>query len=158
MQLILKGIDRINKAITWGVILMFGVMAIVIIAQVIYRFVLKASLPWSEELARYLMVWVTFLGAGVAVRTKGLIAVEAIVNLLPSAVKKAIYYLVTLLSVGLIVIMIYFGFKMTGFVSNQLSAAMQISMAWAYSAIPVGAIVMLMNTVAVIIEEKGGQP
>jgi TRAP-type C4-dicarboxylate transport system permease small subunit len=158
VQLILKGIDRINKAITWGVILMFGVMAIVIIAQVIYRFVLKASLPWSEELARYLMVWVTFLGAGVAVRTKGLIAVEAIVNLLPSAVKKAIYYLVTLLSVGLIVIMIYFGFKMTGFVSNQLSAAMQISMAWAYSAIPVGAIVMLMNTVAVIIEEKGGQP
>lgn len=157
MQLILKGIERINKAITWGIILMFGVMAVVIIAQVIYRFVLKASLSWSEELARYLMVWITFLGAGVAVRTKGLIAVEAIVNLLPPAVKKIVYYLVTLLSIGLIVIMICFGAKMTGFVVNQLSAAMQISMAWAYSAVPVGAVVMLMNTVALILEEKGGQ-
>ena len=70
--------DRVNKLLYYfsGVLLIS--MSVIIIYQVFSRFVLEASLPWSEELTRYLMIWAVFIGASLALRNGALIGVEAI--------------------------------------------------------------------------------
>ncbi|MDA8226350.1 MAG: TRAP transporter small permease subunit, partial [Desulfitobacterium hafniense] len=70
MNSFVKGVDQINRLATWVVVIMTAVMSVIILAQVIFRYVLEAPLPWSEEVARYLMVWGTFLGAGLGVRKR----------------------------------------------------------------------------------------
>src|SRR5690606_38063623 len=90
MQAIVRIIDQINKVIMLLIGLFAILMSIVIIFQVFSRYVLDYSLTWSEELARYLMVWSIFLGAALALRKKSLIAVEVISENLPYQVRRVL--------------------------------------------------------------------
>jgi len=81
-----RKIDYVNIVNT----LAFIVMAIVVLLQVIFRYVMRISVPWTEEFARYLLILITFVGGALAIRDKQHIAVTAILDKLP---KKARYYL-----------------------------------------------------------------
>jgi len=81
-----RKVDYVNIVNT----LVFIVMAIVILLQVIFRYVMRISVPWTEEFARYLLILITFVGGALAIRDKQHIAVTAILDKLP---KKARYYL-----------------------------------------------------------------
>jgi TRAP-type transport system small permease protein len=70
MNTIIKNIDRFNKVLGVVLALLIMVMSAVIFYQVFSRFILKDSLRWSEELARYLMVWSVFIGSALAIRLK----------------------------------------------------------------------------------------
>ncbi len=156
MNSFVKGVDQINRLATWVVVIMTAVMSVIILAQVIFRYVLEAPLPWSEEVARYLMVWGTFLGAGLGVRKRALLGMEFVVNILPKFPKRMVTGLVTIIQLIFLVVVFYYGIKMTMVTKSQLSAAMQISMAWAYSGIPVGITLMFLNTIANAIEDRLG--
>lgn len=156
MKTIVKGIDQLNRLITWVVVLMLGVMCAVIFMQVVFRYVLEAALPWSEELARYLMVWTTFLGAALGVRYKALIGMEVLMNAIPKLAKRSFLELVTLFQILFLVVVLFFSIKMTMIANNQVSAAMLIPMSWAYVGIPVGVSMMILNTIAVAFERWGG--
>ena len=157
MQSIVKGIDQVNRLVTWVIVIMLAVMSVVVLLQVIFRFILEAPLPWSEEVARYLMVWITFLGASLGVRQKALIGMEVAVGLLPPTLKRGAVNLVVLITLCFLTVVLYYGIKMTGVTARQFSPAMQIPMSWPYSAVPVGAVLMMMNTVAVTLERWGGK-
>ena len=73
---------------------MLAVMSVVVFLQVIFRFVIKASLPWSEELSRYLLVYITYFGCAYGIKTGAHLGVEAFVLILPKTVQKAINVLV----------------------------------------------------------------
>jgi TRAP-type C4-dicarboxylate transport system permease small subunit len=137
-------LDRINRVVEMVSAGMLAVMVIVIFLQVIFRSVIKTAIPWSEELARYLMVWMTFLGAGIAVKRRGHIGVEALVRLLPPSGKKAALLFSGALSMILFVSLIILGYNLLGIVKPQLSPAMGLSMAIPYSAIFIGGILMLL--------------
>lgn len=81
-----RKIDYVNIVNT----LAFIVMAIVVLLQVIFRYVMRISVPWTEEFARYLLILITFVGGALAIRDKQHIAVTVILDKLP---KKARYYL-----------------------------------------------------------------
>ncbi len=83
MSFLRKMLDRVNSLAEYAVCALLAVMVVVVFLQVIFRFVIRSSLPWSEELARYLMVWIVFLGASIGVKRKSHIGVEAVVALLP---------------------------------------------------------------------------
>ena len=69
---------RVNR---WLLILMLGAMACIIFANVVLRYLTNDSLVWAEEVGRYLMIWVTFLGAGLVLRFGGHVAIEDLQNL-----------------------------------------------------------------------------
>ncbi len=73
----------LNNFEEYTCIVLLGIMAVVVFIQVIFRFVVKASLPWSEETSRYLLVWITFLGASAGVKTGAHVGVEAVTLMLP---------------------------------------------------------------------------
>ncbi|HBW38371.1 TRAP transporter small permease [Desulfosporosinus sp. BICA1-9] len=156
MNTIVKGIDQINRLVIWIVVLMLGVMSVVIFMQVIFRYVFAAALPWSEELARYLMVWTTFLGASLGIRYKALIGMEVLVKALPKLATRITLELVTLFQILFLAVVLFYSIKMTMIAKTQVSAAMLIPMSWAYVGIPVGMGLMILNTIAVAIERWGG--
>ena len=156
MNTIVKGIDQINRIVIWVVVIMLGVMCVTVFMQVIFRYVLHASLSWSEELARYLMVWLTFLGAALGVRYKSLIGMEVLVKALPKLMKRGVLELVTLFQLVFLAVVLVYSIKMTMIAHAQVSAAMLIPMSSAYVALPVGLSMMIMNTIAVAIERWGG--
>lgn len=128
-------------------ILTLALMSIVVFIQVVFRFVVKASLPWSEELSRYLLVWTAFLGGAYGVRQGAHIGVEAFALLLPKKVQKILAIFVMIISIGLCVVICKYGFTIvqTQLSKGQLSPAMRIPMGYMYAAIPIGMIFFIIR-------------
>jgi len=152
MAALLRIIDILNKWLTILLGVVLGVMSIVIIIQVLSRYIFGFPLPWSEELARYLMAYSIFVGAALALRHQQLIAVEFISERLSFGPRRILKIVINLIGIVLFAILFMQGLQMMEKVSAQLSAAMQIPMSIPYASIPIGAILLTINAIAVIIE------
>lgn len=131
-----------------------AVMSVVVFWQVVCRYVLKSSLPWSEEMSRYLLVWTSFIGGAYGVKLGAHIGVEAFILILPKKLQKVVNLLVMIACLILCVIICKFGFSIVAsqMQKNQLSPAMRLPMAYMYLAIPVGMIFFIIRYVQNIIE------
>lgn len=139
-----KFFSWLDKFETFAVTVLLGTMTIVVFLQVFSRFVLKGSLPWSEEVARYLMVWAVFIGASIGAKTGAHIGVEAFVRLFPPAFQRPMIVLscfFTVLFCGLVVVLSS-KVVLNIYQAEQVSPAMEMPMHWAYLAVPVGALLM----------------
>ena len=67
----------------WALIVLLATMAVLVIANVISRYVFLYSFTWVEEATRYMMIWAAFLGAGLALRVGGHIAIDHLASALP---------------------------------------------------------------------------
>ena len=138
------------------VVPLVAVMTAVIILQVFFRYVLKGSLPWSEELARYLMIWVTFVGASIGVKRGAHIGVEVLVMALPKNVQTIVKYVGGIITI--IFCIVVFGASLgilhRQIVGNQISPAMRIPMWWAYGAIPAGTLLMTIRFIQILFMNK----
>ena len=125
-------------------ILMLAVSTVLIFAQVVMRYVFGNSLSWSEELARYMFVWQTWVSTGYAVKKRRHIRITSFVDL-TSGVKRVL--------LELIVLAIWFAFSaFLGYESiglcrmlhaqGQTSTAMGMPMWIAYLSVPMGSIIM----------------
>ena len=120
-------------------------MTLTVALQVVCRYLLGAALTWSEEFARYGLVWITFLGGSVAVKKGAHMGVEALVTALSPKLRN-IVQLFTLLSVmGFLVIATIKGGQLALFNMKQHSPAMGVPMGVVYSAIPTGCLIMLVH-------------
>ncbi|MEH0022994.1 MAG: TRAP transporter small permease [Desulfobacter sp.] len=140
---LLSGMDTI---VNWILALIMTAMLVVVSAQVWYRFVLNNPLAWSEELARYLFVWISFLGSAVGVRMRVHLGIDLIDKILTSGGRKVMTVLVNLLIQIFLVVVILWGIKILKVVQFQKSASMGIPMTWPYLAVPVGSGLMLLNS------------
>ncbi len=68
MRVLKRVLGCVNTVTEYVVSVLLVIMVVVVFLQVIFRFVIHASLPWSEELSRYILVWLSFLGAAIGVR------------------------------------------------------------------------------------------
>ncbi|PIE54408.1 MAG: C4-dicarboxylate ABC transporter substrate-binding protein [Dethiosulfovibrio peptidovorans] len=121
-------------------------MVVIVFLQVLFRFVIRSSLPWSEEAARYILVWLSFLGASIAVRRHGHVGVEALVKLLGATPRRMVSMVALFMALLFFGFLAVYGFKILGMVFYQSSPAMEISMAIPYSALFGGAILMTIYT------------
>jgi TRAP-type transport system small permease protein len=91
---ICHGVGRLNAALLalgrWIGAACLGLMVVVILAQVFYRYVLNNALPWPEEASRFLMLWSTALMAPTAFRRGGFVAIDMVIRLLPRTVATAL--------------------------------------------------------------------
>nr|WP_249316785.1 TRAP transporter small permease [Bacillus sp. FJAT-50079] len=134
-----------------------AIMAIVMILQVFSRFIFDLPLNWSEELARYLSIYAVFFGAAIALRYQQLIAVEALVDRVPETPRKILRIIVLVICIVFFALLFVKGIDMVERVNTQKSPAMQIPMSIPYAAVPIGAVLLIMNSLAVIIENVKGE-
>jgi TRAP-type transport system small permease protein len=67
----------------WLLILLLAAMVVIVFANVLMRYVFGTSVIWSEEVARHLMIWMTFVGSGLALRTGAQLGIDSLQNALP---------------------------------------------------------------------------
>ncbi|KYG29470.1 TRAP transporter small permease [Alkalihalobacillus trypoxylicola] len=154
MNLYLKFIDRLNTSIKYIVSGMLLVLAILVFLQVITRFVINVPLSWTEEIARYLMVYIVFLGSGLAMRAQQHIAIDFLLDVISAKNKKRLTYFILWVCVAFFSLLVFFGTHLTLLVMSQSTPTLQYSMAFAYAAVPIGSSVMLLNAIAVLIDLK----
>jgi TRAP-type C4-dicarboxylate transport system permease small subunit len=138
-------VRRINRLTEIVVVLQFAVMVAVVVAAVFARYVLNNSIVWAEELARYLFVWVSFLGGGLGVGTNIHVGIDSLVELMPPRPKLAVQIAVELMIVVLTVVLIWVGVEFTLFGMKADALLLPVPMGVVYLAVPVGCFVMLMN-------------
>jgi TRAP-type C4-dicarboxylate transport system permease small subunit len=102
-------------------------MAILVAVQVFCRYILNSSLFWSEELARYMLVWLSFFGATVAYYRNLHPGVDALTSRLSAARQRMSQLLVHITTMGLALIMVISGTQFAWFVRMQISPALSIN-------------------------------
>ena len=134
----------------WVLIVLLVSMAVIIFTNVALRYLTDQSIEWAEEVARHLMIWLTFLGAGPVLRYGGHIAVDNLQDALPRTAAVAVRTLIALLLLGFFGFMIWFGTLYVMRAQYQTTAATQISFAWVYAAMPVGGVLLVVHWLLIL--------
>jgi TRAP-type C4-dicarboxylate transport system permease small subunit len=141
MEKLLAGIDWVLDKVT---LTLLTLLNLVVGLQVFSRYVLNHSLFWSEELARYLFIWLVFLSAAMVLRQDRHIQVSAFVDLLPASIKRAVIILGDLLMLGFVLVVFVESLRLAGMVWTVLTAAMEIPWTFVYLGILLGMGIMLL--------------
>ena len=119
-------------------------MFFIIFSLVISRYIFNYSFPWAEELARYLMIWMVLLTAGVILRKDEHIRVDLFSEIIPPRISFLSKTALNLLTIIFIIVLCKEGFS-TAFSMREVStSSLYISMFWPYLAIPVSSMCMLL--------------
>lgn len=127
------------------VVLCVVLVAIVVVtfSQVLFRYVFRTSLDWSEELARFFFMWLAALSSAYAFKTKSHFALRFVVNRFGPSLRTAVNNLVVLSVSIFLIVFTYQGVIYTLSVTNQTAPGTQMSMAIPYSSAVVGGALML---------------
>ena len=132
---------RVNRAV---VIAILAAMATMVFANVALRFLTDHSILWVEEVSRYLMIWLTFLGAGLVLRYGGHIGIDTLQDKLPRQAQwiRAVIFLVML---AFFAVMLWLGVRYTLLTWGQTTPVMEISIGVVYLAMPVGFALLIVH-------------
>lgn len=147
---------RLNAAVEASLALLGGTMVLVVAAQVFCRYLLNHSLFWSEELARYLLVWLTFLGATVAYRRGLHPSVDVIYARLASGPARAMRLAGGLAALLLFGVMTIGGAEFAHFIRAQISPALQVPKWTVMLVVPLSGGIMILHTLALSLAHPKG--
>ncbi len=111
-----------------------SITTVLVIMNVFTRYFLRFTFTWSEEIAVGAFIWVIFLGLANAYKTRGLIGVEVLTNLVPEKYKAAVVFVTSLIVSALAITMFVFSYKYV-IGSTKITAALEISYKYIYSAL-----------------------
>jgi TRAP-type C4-dicarboxylate transport system permease small subunit len=150
----LKLMDILDIVVRKLLIVISGLMTMTIILQVICRYILKNPLVWTEEVARYLMLWMTFIGASSVIKNWDNIYVDFFINMLKQKPKKIMLLIQKFVILGLVSYTFYLCMTVFPKVSAvQRTAVLGISMLWAESSMIVGFLLMVLQNIGVILND-----
>lgn len=138
LQRIEQGIDVVTRPVVFlAMAALIGVITLQIISRVFF-----SAVGWTEEVARFLLVWITFLAATLAYRRRRHIAVTFVVDALPPRIRQASRLLATLVVLAFMISLIVIGSRYMQVQSFQKSASLRLSMTWVYAVMPFCAALM----------------
>ncbi|WP_319563157.1 TRAP transporter small permease [Marispirochaeta sp.] len=137
----------LDKTVDTVVIILMAMIVIVVSIQVFSRYVLNNPLTWSEELARYLFVWIVFTASVVVFRENRHMSVDFFVSLFPDSIRKKFDFTVNLITTVFLIVMIYASPEILTVTMRQLSPTLNIPMAAIYLAFPAALFLMLVELV-----------
>lgn len=140
--------DFLGRVLEVLIVILISVMTILMFAQVLGRYVFKNGLYWAEELSRFSMVYLVYLGAAIASKNHDHISVTILDELLQKKAGYTLYRtLIALINLAFLAIVSIIGLKSLAMVRAQTSPNMGIPMSIAYAAIPIGSILMMLYVI-----------
>ncbi|KJS82883.1 MAG: hypothetical protein JM58_13835 [Peptococcaceae bacterium BICA1-8] len=159
MKKILGLLDNFEENI---ISVLLPLMCILVFMATFFRYTELIILPWAEELARYLMIWIVFLGIGTGAKKNRHFAVEVFVKAMPQATHKYFHIFKILVISSFLTFVIYLSINLmkVQIMMGQTSPALNIPMWVAYLAVPVGCGLMVFRTIEHSVKEfkLNGQP
>lgn len=154
-----KWVEFLSKRLTQFLNVLLAIflalMCILVFGNVVLRYVFNTGITWSEEMARFLFIWITFLGAIVALKDNEHLGVDLLIKKLPPALKKGVYVLSHLLILYCLWLVLDGSWKMTILNADAYAPATGLPMSYVYGigvvmSIGMGAIV-LYNVLRVLL-------
>jgi TRAP-type C4-dicarboxylate transport system permease small subunit len=130
---------------SWALIAMLSAMTVIVGANISLRYLTSHSLPWADEAARYLMIWMTFGGAGLVLRVGGHVAITNLQDALPVPGQKLLRGAIAL---GLLIFfgfMVHVGIQYAQRMQYQVTPALRLSYVYVYAAMPVGFSLLILH-------------
>jgi len=139
--------DIINKFSKGFILAVMAIMVFVVSLQVFCRYVLNSALLWPEELTVFLMSWMTFIGAAIALRGWEHIGIDFFVRKLSTKMRDIVNLFVRFLVLIFVVFLLVTGINLVTTSSHMISDALRISLVWPRLSVPVGAAFMLIHVI-----------
>lgn len=129
-------------------------LSVIVFGIVLTRYFLGFSPDWSDELPRFMVVWITFIGMSYCVRKGEHVVIDVLFNKLKGKIQKYFYIIILLICFLFFVYMTYIGYKTTMkiFLANQKSVTLGISLGYVYLAVPVGCFLTTINFFHILIK------
>jgi TRAP-type C4-dicarboxylate transport system permease small subunit len=139
------------------IIFLFSVQVLVVFSQVIWRFVFNDPFPWSEELARYLQVWIILLTSTVCIQKSKHLAIDYLTHRLSFKLQR-LFKLISMLGItSYILVVIIFGIQFIVLVGAQKTPALQVPIGLIYFAFPIAGIHMFFESLIIMIKVKNAR-
>lgn len=143
---------KVNKIMDGVSVLCMVLILLLVIAQVAMRYIFNSPLTWSEELAVFVMIWLTFIGSLICMRDKEHIEVTILVDHLPRTLQRIVVAFSRLASVFFLLVVAYYGSDLVMENMTVTSPANKISMGLVYTIIPLSSIGMAFYLVKAIVK------
>jgi TRAP-type C4-dicarboxylate transport system permease small subunit len=167
-------LDRLERGLVaanrWVVFAMMMAMATLVFINVVCRYALNFSIIWAEEISQYLMIWIAFLGAGLALREGRHVALEMLQDRLPAPMSRGLRTAIAALVLLFLGTVTVLGFQFAVFVWSQETPVLNISLGIPSLAIPIGTLLFAVHLLlmfrkyrdkqwapAVILEDLSGE-
>jgi TRAP-type C4-dicarboxylate transport system permease small subunit len=142
----LAACERVLLAGNRGLIIaMMAAMVALVFTNVVSRYIFNVSIIWAEELSQYLMVWITFLGAGLAMREGRHVAVEMLQDALPPRLARTARVIVVIFILAFLATLVILGVMFVSFAWDQETPVMNIPTGIPYLAVPIGAFLFFVH-------------
>jgi TRAP-type transport system small permease protein len=131
-----------NRAV---VFVMMSAMAALVFTNVIARYLFNFSIIWAEEISQYLMIWIAYLGAGLALREGRHVALEILHDRLPPAITRRLRMALGGLVLAFLGALTVLGFQFSMFVWEQETPVLNISLGIPTLGIPIGCLLFVVH-------------
>ena len=149
--------DWLGKITLFIVIILTGILVVTVLTGVFFRYIVRDSLSWTEELARYLMIWAALLAVSVGIKDKEHVGIQLLIKQFPPIITKLITLIVYIITIVFLTVLTFKGYQVADRAQNQLSLALNISMYWPLMSIPVsGALAIIQQLIQMILIFKPG--
>ncbi len=145
LQVLSRGANRVTEGL---MAVLLAALTLLLGAQIAGRFVFGYSLPWSDELARFLLVWISFLGVSAAARRGVHPAIDGAVRALPPAAARLARGAALALSLLFMALVVLYGGELVLRTWRQRSPSLGLPMSWPYLAVPLSALLVLLHWAA----------
>ncbi len=133
--------------------MLMGGLLFILFLQVFTRYVLNDPLAWTEEAARYVYVYIVFLGSSAAISDRSHVGIDYFAKALPPRAQWIVALLVNLLILTALAHLIYWGWRAAMRQWNLPLVVLDIPYTWVYLIIPVTAVLMTLRTLVVMRED-----
>lgn len=146
-----KVLSLLEKAEEIVLVSMFAFMVLIIFFQVIMRYAFNNSLSWSEEMGKFLFVWISWLGISIGAREDEHIRITMLTDRLTYKQKQIFNVITEIIVFGICLVTIYYGIILMRDQAHVIFAGMKISMSWGYLAVVAGCSIMLLRNIQSIL-------
>lgn len=122
--------------------------------QVLTRFVLGEPASWSEPLIRVLLIWMAYLGLASAIRAGSLVSVDLVHRLLRGRRRRVLEAAIAIATLALLIVLAWYGIDLVDRVRSQNLAGLEVSISFAYAAVPTGALVSILAVLAHFLDPR----
>ena len=141
-----RAVDLLSAAVRTVILLMAAAIFAIVIVTVITRYGFNYVLSWSEEVPRYLLIWVSFLGAAACVDLRDHIAFDYLYKRFSDRVRRAVQLLINLAIFGFGWIMLRYGMRFVQAFGGDFMESIPFTNVWYYTALPVAGALMMLYT------------
>lgn len=135
----------------WIAFVLFWALAFIVFLQFFSRYILNSSFAWTEEIARYGLMMLAFIGGAVVTRKRGQIAVELVSNLMkPGPARATLLAAVDLMTLGFLALLAYFSVSIVERMQFQRMTVFDLPMSLVYGGISLGCFLMLGRQILVV--------